>query len=103
MTEHETGDGLPTVLEQLQAMDETGDGLSLWPAEVRELHRILETAQRAHDAMDELNARLGSQWELCRFCNAHEYDGEHGILHYNDCPLLVLRLALAHEDVRAER
>jgi hypothetical protein len=51
--------------------------------------------QKAHDAMDDLNARLGSMWHLCRFCTANEYDGERGIIHDAECPVLVARLVLA--------
>lgn len=60
---------------------------------VGELKKAL---QLAHDVLDDANAngQLGDA-SLCCWCQAGAYDGEQGVLHQPDCPLLVIRKVLA--------
>ena len=42
---------LPSVLEQLEAMAETGDGLQLWDSEVQEVWRTIKAERKRADAL----------------------------------------------------
>ena len=53
-----------------------------------------EFVQQLHDYLDDLNAKLGSQKELCLLCHSRTYNGKEGINHEEWCLIQQLRNVL---------
>ena len=56
--------------------------------------RLRKALRSCESAMDVLNGDTGTKSRPCSFCRADVYDGQVGIVHRKDCPILGARAAL---------
>ena len=47
--------------------------------------------ERIEKQLDDANAQYGDERALCLYCHSNEYNGKVGIIHEQDCAIMLLR------------